>query len=155
VVEAPPDARKEAEQPESQLVREELQPQPQHDQPKEQATEVKRGVVVPPPNVQAAAPIDERLALPQGSILAVIDLTIDDPPFDKGKQKANVEMVDAPDHPGTFVMLGDDVAEASARWPDFIGLVLARAEEELPRWGQSTLEFRDASNPNAEPFFRP
>jgi hypothetical protein len=85
--------------------------------------------------------------------LAVIDLTIDDPPFDKGKQKADVEMVDAPDRPGTSVSLGHDVAEASARWPDFMGLVLARAEEELPRWGRSTLEFRDASNPNAEPFF--
>jgi hypothetical protein len=46
-----------------------------------------------------------------------------------------------------------DVVEASARWPNFTGLVLARAEEELPRWGRSTLEFRDASNPNAEPFF--
>jgi hypothetical protein len=45
------------------------------------------------------------------------------------------------------------MAEASARWPDFTGLVLARAEEELPRWGRSTLEFRDAANPNAEPFF--
>jgi hypothetical protein len=45
------------------------------------------------------------------------------------------------------------VAEVSARWPDFTGLVLARAEEELPHWGRSTLEFRDASNPNAEPFF--
>jgi hypothetical protein len=32
-------------------------------------------------------------------------------------------------------------------------LVLVRAEEELPRWGWSTLEFRDASNPSAEPFF--
>jgi hypothetical protein len=28
-----------------------------------------------------------------------------------------------------------------------------RAEEVLPRWGRSTLEFRDASNPSAEPFF--
>jgi hypothetical protein len=46
-----------------------------------------------------------------------------------------------------------DVVEASARWPNFTGLVLARAEEELPCWGRSTLEFRDASNPNAEPFF--
>jgi hypothetical protein len=26
-------------------------------------------------------------------------------------------------------------------------------EEELPCWGRSTLEFRDASNPSAEPFF--
>jgi hypothetical protein len=89
----------------------------------------------------------------QGSILAIIDLTVDDPPSDKGKRKTDVEMVDAPDRPGTSMMSGDDLAEAFARWPDFAGLVLARAEEELPRWGRSTLEFRDASNPSAEPFF--
>jgi hypothetical protein len=99
------------------------------------------------------APTYERPAPPQGSTPAVIDLTIDDPPSDKGKQKADIEMVDALDRPGTSVTSGDDMAEASARWPDFTGLVLAWAEEELPRWGQSTLEFRDASNPNAEPFF--
>jgi hypothetical protein len=34
-----------------------------------------------------------------------------------------------------------------------MGLVLVQAEEELSRWGRSTLEFRDAANPNAEPFF--
>jgi hypothetical protein len=83
----------------------------------------------------------------------MIDLTVDDPPSDKGKQKANVETVDAPDQPGTSVVLGDDLVEASARWPDYAGLALVRAEEELPRWGRSTLEFRDTSNPNAEPFF--
>jgi hypothetical protein len=27
------------------------------------------------------------------------------------------------------------------------------AEEELPRWGRSTLEFREASNPSVEAFF--
>jgi hypothetical protein len=48
---------------------------------------------------------------------------------------------------------GDDLAEASARWPDYAGLALVQAEEELPRWGRSTLEFRDTSNPSAEPFF--
>jgi hypothetical protein len=48
--------------------------------------------------------------------------------------------------------LGDDLAEASARWPDYAGLALVR-EEELPCWGRSTLEFRDASNPSADPFF--
>jgi hypothetical protein len=85
--------------------------------------------------------------------LAVIDLTIDDPPSDKGKQRADVEMVDALDRPDTSAMLGDDLAEASARWPDYTGLVLVRVQEELPRWGPSTLEFRDASNPSAEPFF--
>jgi hypothetical protein len=44
-------------------------------------------------------------------------------------------MVDAPDRLRTSVASGDDVAKASARWPDFTRLVLARAEEELPRWG--------------------
>jgi hypothetical protein len=83
----------------------------------------------------------------------VIDLLVDDPPSNKGKQKADVEMVDVSDHPGTSVMLEDDMAKASARWPNFAGRVLARAEVELSRWGQLTLEFRDAANPNAEPFF--
>jgi hypothetical protein len=83
----------------------------------------------------------------------VIDLTIDDLPSDKGKQKANVETVDALDQPDTSAALGEDLAEASARWPDYTGLALVRAEEELPRWGRLTLEFRDASNPSAEPFF--
>jgi hypothetical protein len=36
---------------------------------------------------------------------------------------------------------------------DFVGLALMRAEEELPHWGRSTLEFRDASNPSAKTFF--
>jgi hypothetical protein len=98
------------------------------------------------------APTVETPAPPQGSIPAVIDLTVDDPPSDKGKQKADIEMVDAPDQPGTSAMSGDDLVEASARWFDFTGLVLARVEE-LPCWGRSTLEFRDASNPSAEPFF--
>jgi hypothetical protein len=49
--------------------------------------------------------------------------------------------------------LGDDLAEVSARWPHYAGLALVRAEEELPRWGWSTLEFRDASYLSAEPFF--
>jgi hypothetical protein len=103
--------------------------------------------------VQEVAPTVETSAPPQGSILAVIDLTVDDPPSDKGKQKADIEMVDAPDRPGTSMTSGDDLAEASARWPDYVGLALVRVEEELPRWGRSTLEFRDASNPSAEPFF--
>jgi hypothetical protein len=62
-------------------------------------------------------------------------------------------MAEALDRPGTSTTLGDDLAEASARWPDYAGLALVQAEEELPRWGRSTLEFRDASNPSAEPFF--
>jgi hypothetical protein len=93
------------------------------------------------------------LVLPLGSTLPLIDLTVDESPSDKGKQKADVEMVEASDRPGTSAVLGDDLAEASARWPDYAGLGLVRAEEELPRWGRSTLEFKDASNPSAKPFF--
>jgi hypothetical protein len=63
-VKAPPEAGKEAVQPESQPAQEEPQPQPQQDQPTEQAAEVERGVVMPPSNVQAAAPTVEMLAPP-------------------------------------------------------------------------------------------
>jgi hypothetical protein len=83
----------------------------------------------------------------------MIDLTVDDPSSDKGKQKADIETIDAPNWPCTSVALGDDLVEALARWHDYTGLALVRAEEELPRWGRSTLEFRDVSNPSTEPFF--
>jgi hypothetical protein len=46
-----------------------------------------------------------------------------------------------------------DVVETSGGWPDFAELALVRVEEELPRRGRSTLEFRDVANPNIEPFF--
>jgi hypothetical protein len=83
----------------------------------------------------------------------MIDLMLDDSPSDKGKQKADVEMVDASDWPGTSTAPDGDTAETSGGWPNFVKLALVRAKEELPRWGRSTLEFRDAANPDAEPFF--
>jgi hypothetical protein len=150
VVEAPPEAGQEVAQLESQPAREE--PQPQQDRPTEQAIEVERGAVVPPPIVQAVVPAVETLAPPLGLTPALIDLTVDDSPSTKGKQKPDVQTAEASDQPGTSVALGDDLAEASARWPDYAGLALVWVEE-LPRWGRSTLEFRDASNPSAEPFF--
>jgi hypothetical protein len=70
---------------------------------------------------------------PQGSTPAMIDLTVDDSPSNKGKQKADVEMVDASDQPRTFTAPDGDVVETSGRWPDFAELALVRAEEELPR----------------------
>jgi hypothetical protein len=108
---------------------------------------------MPPPILQVVVSAVEMPAPPQGSTLALIDLTVDGSPSDNGKQKADIETAEASDRPGTSAALGDDLAEASARWPDYAGLALVRAEEELPRWGRSTLEFRDASNPSAEPFF--
>jgi hypothetical protein len=119
----------------------------------EPVVEAERGAVVPPPIVQAVVPAIEAPALPQGSTPALIDLTLDDSPADKGKQAADVEAAEALDGAGTSTALGGDQAEVSAGWPDFTGLALVRAEEELLRWGRSTLEFRDASNPSAEPFF--
>jgi hypothetical protein len=62
----------------------------------------------------------------------VIDLTFDDPPSDKGKQKADVEMVDALDRPRTSAVPDGDAVGASSGWPNFTELVLVRAEEELP-----------------------
>jgi hypothetical protein len=64
---------------------------------------------------------------------ALIDLIVDDSPSDKGKQKADVKTIEALDRPGTSTALGDDLVEASTRWPDYTGLALVRVEEELPR----------------------
>jgi hypothetical protein len=82
----------------------------------------------------------------------IIDLTSEYTPSDKGKQKVDVEMVDASGQPGTSAAPDDNKAEASAKWPNFTELALMRMEE-LPHWGRSPLEFRDAANPNAEPIF--
>jgi hypothetical protein len=131
VVEALPEAGQEVAQPESQPAREE--PQPQRDRPTEQAVEAEQGAIVPPPIVHAVVPAVETLAPPLGSTLALIDLTVDDSPSTKEKQKADVETAEASDRPSTSATLGDDLAEASARWPDYAGLALVRVEEELPR----------------------
>jgi hypothetical protein len=66
-------------------------------------------------------------------MLTVIDLTSDDTPSDKGKQKVDVEMVNALDQPGTSTTPDDDMAEAFTGWPNFAELALMRTEEELPR----------------------
>jgi hypothetical protein len=87
---------------------------------------------MPPPNVQVKALAGGRPLPPQGPTPTVIDLTSDDTPSDKGKQKADVEMVDAPDQPRTSAAPDDDMVEASTRWPNFAELALVWAEEELP-----------------------
>jgi hypothetical protein len=58
----------------------------------------------------------------------MIDLTVDDSPSDKGKQKADVEMVDAPDWPETSMASDGDAVETSGGWLDFVELALVRAE---------------------------
>jgi hypothetical protein len=47
-----------------------------------------------------------------GSTLALIDLTVDDSPSAKGKQKADVKTAKASDRPSTSAALGDDLAKA-------------------------------------------
>jgi hypothetical protein len=121
--------------------------------PEKPVVEADQEVAAPPPNAQAEALEGGALLPPQGLTPTVIDLTSDDTPSDKGKQKMDVETFDAVDQPGTSTVLEDDMAEASARWPNFAKLALMRMEEELPRWGPSPLEFRDMANPNTEPFF--
>jgi hypothetical protein len=64
---------------------------------------------------------------------AVINLMFNDSPSDKGKQKADIEMVDASDRPETSATPDGDTVEAYGGWPDFTKLALMRAEEELPR----------------------
>jgi hypothetical protein len=64
----------------------------------------------------------------------------------------DVEMVGTSNQPGTSAMAKDEMAEASSRWPNFAELALMQTEEELPRWIRSPLKFRDAANPDVEPF---
>jgi hypothetical protein len=94
---------------------------------------VEREVVVPSPDAQVEVPASEGPLLTQGSTPVMIDLTLDDPPSNKGKQKVDVKMVNALDRPGTSAMPGGDTVEASGGWPDLTKLVLVRAKEELPR----------------------
>jgi hypothetical protein len=54
----------------------------------------------------------------------MIDLTFDDSPSNKGKQKADVKMVDASDRLGTSAAPDGDAVEASGGWPDFAELAL-------------------------------
>jgi hypothetical protein len=145
VVEVPAKAGQEAAQPKEQ--------QPQQDQPAKPAVEVESGAGAPPPVVPVVAPVNEALAPPQGSAPAMVDLTLDDSPVDKGKQVVGIEGVKAVDQAGPSATPESDLAEASAAWPDLAGLALVRAEDELLRWGRSALKFRDASNPSAEPIF--
>jgi hypothetical protein len=56
-------------------------------QPEGLVGEVERGTVVPPPDAQAKASASGGQLPTQGSTPAVIDLTFDDSPYAKGKQK--------------------------------------------------------------------
>jgi hypothetical protein len=90
------------------VVRVDAEKLPQQDQPTEPAVEAEWGAVVPPPIVQAVVSVVEAPAPPQGSTPALIDLTADDSPTNRGKQEVDVEMDEALDRAGTSVELGGD-----------------------------------------------
>jgi hypothetical protein len=90
-------------------------------------------MAAPPPNAQVEAPAGGLLFPPQGSRPTVIDLSSDDTPTDKGKQKMDVETIDAAGQPRTSAAPDDGMMEVSAGWPNFGELALVRVEEELPR----------------------
>jgi hypothetical protein len=135
VVEVPPEAGQKAAQPEDV--------QPQRDQPAEPAVEVESGADAPLPVVPVVAPVVEVPAPAQGSTPALIDLTLDDSPVDKGKQvvgvegaeatdqagpSATVEGAEAADQAGPSAAPESDLAEAPAAWSELVGLALVRAE---------------------------
>jgi hypothetical protein len=153
VQEEPPQQPPQQRQEEQPL---ELQPEAEQrelGQPEGLVGQVEQRTAVSPPDARVEVSASRGLVSPQGPTPAVINLMFDDSPSNKGKQEANIEMVDASDWPGTSAMPDDVLAEASDGWPDFAELALVRAEEQLPRWGRSTLEFRDAANLDVEPFF--
>jgi hypothetical protein len=78
-VEVPPELGQTAAQPE--------EVQPQRDQP---AVEAESGADVPPSVVPVVGPVVEVAAPAQGLTSALIDLTLDDSPVDKGKQVVGV-----------------------------------------------------------------
>jgi hypothetical protein len=144
-----------------------VESQPQQDPPAKLAATVEGGVVEPPPvvleeevlAVEGPAPVE-------GSMPAMVDLTLDDSPLDKGKQVVGVEGVEAVDQAGPSAVVGEAGAAGqagpsagpksapagpSSEWPDLAVLALVRAEEEIPCWRGPSLEFRDASNPCADP----
>jgi hypothetical protein len=93
-------------------------------------------------------PAIEAPALAQGSTPALVDLTLDDSPIDKGKQVVGVEVVEAGDQAGPPAVVEGAKAAGQAGpfagpksalvgapfgWPDLAALALVWVEEELPR----------------------
>jgi hypothetical protein len=95
------------------------------------------------PAVEGSAPAE-------GSTPAMVDLTLDNSPLDKGKQVVGVGEVEAVDQAGPLAAVDGAGATAqagpsarpesapagpSSEWPDLAALALVWAEEEIPRWG--------------------
>jgi hypothetical protein len=130
---------------------------------------------VPAPEASTAeapapgVPVAEGPVTAEGRVPVVVAL--EDAPLDKGKQIMGVEGGEATSQAGASTAVeaagaagevneagpsagpGDAPAASSSSWPDIAALAIARAEEEIPRWGGPSLQFRDAANPDAEPIF--
>jgi hypothetical protein len=155
------------------------EPQPQQDPPAGPAATVEGEAIEPPPKapgeevpaIEAPAlevPTVEVSALAEESAPVTVELTLDDLPLDKGKQVVRVEGGEAVDQAGASMAAGEARAAgeagpftgpegapagSSSSWPEIATLAIARAEAEIPRWGGPSLEFRDATNPDAGPIF--
>jgi hypothetical protein len=112
---------------------------------------------VPAPEAQAA----EGPVTAEGQAPVVI--VLDDALLDKGKEIVGAEEGEATSRAeasapargaseaGPSSGPGGAPAGASSSWPDFAALAIARAEEEIPRWGGPPLAFKDAANLDGEP----
>jgi hypothetical protein len=97
---------------------------------------------------------------------APVVVTLDDAPLDKGKEIVGAEEGETTSRAeastpvgaagegnevGPSTGPGGAPAASSSSWPDFAALAIARAEEEIPRWGGPPLQFKDAANLDGEP----
>jgi hypothetical protein len=124
------------------------------------------------PTVEARVPEPSSVEAPAPEAPAVVSARphapLDNISLDKGKQTMGVEGGEVADQAGVATAVGevdtageagpsagpgDAPAGSSSSWPDIAALAIARAETELPKWGGPSLQFRDATNPDAEPIF--
>jgi hypothetical protein len=133
-----------------------------------------------PPSGEVPAPEASTVEAPAPEVLvaegpvtadgrAPVVIALDDAPLDKGKEVMGaeegetasravapipagaVEAAGEGDEAGPSTGPGGAPAASSSSWPDFAALAIARAEEEIPRWGGPPLQFKDAANLDAEP----
>jgi hypothetical protein len=133
------------------------------------ASEPPSGEVPAPEASTAEAPAPEALVA-EGPVTAEgrapVVVTLDDAPLDKGKEIVGAEEGETTsraeastpvgaasegNEAGPSTGPGGAPAASSSSWPDFAALAIARAEEEIPRWGGPPLQFKDAANLDGEP----
>jgi hypothetical protein len=133
------------------------------------ASEPPSGEVPAPEASTAGVPAPEALVV-EGPVTAEgqapVVVTLDDAPLYRGKEIMGAEegettsraeastpvgAVGEGNEAGPSTGPGGAPAASSSSWPDFAALAIARAEEEIPRWGGPPLQFKDAANLDGEP----